>query len=256
MNTEALKKSFERIQKWIKAHPKTAAVIGVVLAIVAYFAIKQGSKDTGESTASGDSASLDSLGAGVGADESGGGGLGDLLGGGSSGSSSSSPAPATSQPSGFELGGGIDSFGGFGDVGFSDFSSGLAPSGFVNTSNPVPVSSSAAISNPSALSGITLDKVAQNPGKSIAQLSKPTAPALSGITTQKISNNPGKSISQVTASAAKKTDAELLGLSKYFTGTAKGFTFVLGRKTGSAPVTKTTNQKPVSVGTKGTVKLK
>jgi hypothetical protein len=255
MNTEALKKSFERIQKWIKAHPKTAAVIGVVLAIVAYFAIKQGSKDTGESIASGDSAPLDSLGAGVGADESGGGGLGDLLGGGSSGSSSS-PAPVNNPPSGFELGGGIDSFGGFDGIGFSDFSSGLAPSSFVNTSNPVPVSSSAAISNPSALSGITLDKIAQNPGKSIAQLSKPTTPALSGITTQKISNNPGKSISQVTANATKKTDAELLGLSKYFTGTAKGFTFVLGRKTGSAPVTKTTNQKPVSVGTKGTVKLK
>jgi len=47
MNLEGIKSALAKLPKWVKANPKKAAVIAVIIVIVAYFAIKRGATATG-----------------------------------------------------------------------------------------------------------------------------------------------------------------------------------------------------------------
>lgn len=241
MNLEALKGTFKRAQVWIKKNPKKAAIAGVVLAVLIYFAIKQGTNSDGESIAgeaTSDTSGLDSFGAGLG---SGGGGdtsaaLGGGGGGGGGSSNGESPSPLSSiTGADFTSAGGFDSS----SLGFeSSFLPEFPASSFVNSSPAFPASSASILGGSKAsntLASKPAPVVTSSPKKSESLAAK-LAPSVVVAQAPKVSNT-------VVSKSAPKTDAEKAGLSKYFTGTSAGKIYVAGRFTGNAPIASKTAAK-------------
>lgn len=249
MNPEKLKTLFKKIQAWVKKNPKKAALAGVVIGIVVYFAIKQGAESDGESIGGGEPASdasgLDSFGAGLGA---GGGESSAPVGGGSGGGSSGGGISNETTPltnvtgSDFTSAGGFDSSSfGFGDSFLPEFPA----SGFVNSSPALPASSESIVtSSPAAAVGVgaikppKIERVTSPAPFSAASVVGAGAikpPKIERVTSPAPVSKPAPAVgggSRGASGNASKTDAERAGLSKYFTGVSGGKRYTLGKYTG------------------------
>ncbi len=240
MNLESIKKSLAKIPAWVKKNPKQAGVVAVVIVVIAYFAIKRGAQDSGETTAAPGEESLDSLGGGLGASEltSGGGGSSIIPGAETPASTTTTTTTTT------ESGGGFDG-GGFAE---SDFTSSFAnvPSGFVNTTSYAPASAAAVIDRtapaPSAAAFVPASQmsgfaaVLSNTGLSSRPSTPIVRPAPAPVA-PKVNAPIASRSTQVSRPAPvviPKTDAEKAGLPKYYTGTSGGRRYVAGVYVGTA----------------------
>jgi hypothetical protein len=264
MNPEKLKQLFGKVQTWVKKNPKKAALVGVVIGIIVYFAIKQGAESDGESIGGGEPASdasgLDSFGAGLGA---GGGGESASASGGSgsggSGGGSDGGLSGDSTPLSNVTGSDMTSAGGFDSSSFGfgeSFLPELPASGFVNSSPAIPASSASIVSSsPAAAVGVgAIKPVKINRDTSPAPTSAAAAVGVGAINPPKIVRDnkpapvskPAPAVaggSRGTSGNASKTDAEKAGLSKYFTGVSGGKRYAAGRFVG---MVSTVTNKPTA----------
>ncbi len=260
MNPKALKAALKKLETWVKKNPKKAALAGVVVGILIYFAIRQGSSSDGESLAGGeatsDTSGLDSFGGGLSAA---GGGDSSSIGGGGSSGDSAPPISGGVTNSDFTSSGGVDDS----SFGFdASFLPEFPATGFVNSSPAFPASSASIVSgsnapkqnNTLASVGVSLAKLsgASKPspasvevsgankqsntlasvGVSLAKLSgasKPS-PASVGVSGARLSgaSKPSPVVPKNLKPATTKTDAEKAGLPKYFTGVSNGKRYALG----------------------------
>lgn len=206
-------------------------MIALIIGVIMYFAIKAGSKSTGQaggdvSQSSGDT--LDSLAGGVGIAET---SNNDSLIPSNNNGGGNTPAPVA------EFTGGTfsDLSNGFGDLASSDFLGGLTSPNFATPAMAIPASTPAAISNPGALLGTGIAaRVSSTPAKSVMDVIAPaTNKNLNTLAPAPVKKSDSLTVKQPII----KTDAEKAGLSKYYTGVANGVRYAAGVRIGVVAVT-------------------
>lgn len=223
MNLEGIKSALAKLPKWVKANPKKAAVIAVIIVIVAYFAIKRGATATGEGSA--DSATLDSAGGGLGSLESSGGGGSISTGGGSTGGApgESITTTTTTDSGGGGYAGNMDSFG----IGSGADSFAYTAPAFIGSTASIMATANRGLSDvKKAAAPVTTPAPKNNNtlAAGLVQSFKVTAPA---PVAAKVSNtlSPARAVAKI---APAKTAAELAGLPKFFTGVSGGRRYAAG----------------------------
>lgn len=244
MNLEGIKSALAKLPKWVKANPKKAAVIAVIVVIVAYFAIKRGATATGEGSA--DSATLDSAGGGLGSLESSGGGGSISTGGGSTGGApGESITTTTTTDSGGGYAGSMDSFG----IGSGADSFAYTAPAFSGSTASIMATANRGLSDvKKAAAPVTTPAPKNNNtlAAGLAQSFKVTAPA---PVAAKVSNtlSPARAVAK---SAPAKTAAELAGLPKFFTGVSGGRRYAAGLYIGNVAVAAPANKATAALNRK------